>query len=197
MSTKTLIYQNAIRLFSEHGYSNIGMRELAKSAGIKASSIYNHYKSKDDLLMDIAHHLIDELSLHVYPLFKQTHLNPRDFFTNISIETNNFFEKAEINQLTRLLIPQQVNHKPLRDLLHTEFILKPRSAYAYYFKTLMSKGLMRKEDPILTAKLYHSFFVYHFYEKYLTDKPEGFLRSYEELFKEHIHLFLDYFNIQP
>lgn len=196
MSTKDIIYQNAVKLFSEHGYANFGMRQLAKSVGIKASSIYNHYKSKEDILMDIANNLIQELSVNIYPLFKKTYLPPREFFTNISIETNNFFERPDINELTKLLIPEQVHNKKLRDLLHVEFIQKPRTAYAYYFKHLMDKGMMKKEDPILTAKLYHSFFVYHFYEKYLSDKPEGFLRTYEELFKEHINLFLDYFDIK-
>lgn len=195
MSTKELIYQNAIKLFSEHGYQNLGMRDLAKSVGIKASSIYNHYKSKEDILMDIAGALIAEMVLHVYPLFKRTDLPPRAFFTSISIETNNFFEKPEINTLTKLLIPEQFTIKRLRDLLHTEFVQKPRTAYGYYFKSLMDKGLMKKDDPQLAAKMYHSFFVYHFYEKFLTEDQDAFLTKFEPLFRNHIELFMNYFNI--
>lgn len=196
MSTKEIIYQNAINLFYEKGYHNLGMRDLAKSVGIKASSIYNHYKSKEDILMDIAHELIHELSIHIYPLYKQTNLQPSAFFESISLETNNFFETTHINKLTKILIPEQINVERLRTLLHNEFILKPRTAYTYYFKALMSKNQMRQSNPLLAAKLYHSFFVYHFYEKFLSSTPDGFLITYESLFREHINLFMDYFEIK-
>ena len=41
------------KLFRERGYAAIGMRELANEVGIQAPSLYNHYKSKDDLLREI------------------------------------------------------------------------------------------------------------------------------------------------
>lgn len=53
ISTRQNIRQTAQRLFRERGYAAIGMRELAKEVGIEAPSIYNHYKSKDDLLREI------------------------------------------------------------------------------------------------------------------------------------------------
>lgn len=195
MTTKQLIYKNAIELFSNHGYQNLGMRDLAKASGIKASSIYNHYKSKEDILLDIANELVNEIKLNVYPLYKITNLAPKDFFKNISLKTNQFFEQPHINILTKILIPEQFSSQRLRELLHNEFVVKPRTAYNYYFADLMNKGLMRKDDPKLAAKMYHSFFVYHFYEKYLTNNPEGFLVSDESIFINHIDLFIKYFNI--
>ncbi|HHX76113.1 MAG TPA: TetR/AcrR family transcriptional regulator [Acholeplasmataceae bacterium] len=195
MSTKDKIYENAIELFALHGYHNLGMRDLAKSVGIRASSIYNHYKSKEDILMQIAEELMHELSIHVYPLYKRMDLEPRAFFLNLSIETNNFFERPKINKLTKLLIPLEFEIPRLKKLLHVEFIQKPRTSFKYYFETLMRKGQMKQADPMLAAKMYHSFFVYHFYEKFLTDEPEGFLTKYETLFRNHIQLFMNYFNI--
>src|SRR5580698_1797672 len=52
-STRQNIRLTAQKLFRERGYAAIGMRELAKAVGIEAPSIYNHYKSKDDLLREI------------------------------------------------------------------------------------------------------------------------------------------------
>lgn len=60
----------------------------------------------------------------------------------------------------------------------------------------MRKGQMMEADPMLAAKMYHSFFVYHFYEKFLSNEPDGFLTKYETLFRNHINLFMDYFKIQ-
>lgn len=53
LSTKETIRQTAEKLFREKGFAGIGMRELAREVGIEAPSIYNHYKSKDDVLREI------------------------------------------------------------------------------------------------------------------------------------------------
>lgn len=53
ISTRQNIRLTAQKLFRERGYAAVGMRELAKEVGIEAPSIYNHYKSKDDLLREI------------------------------------------------------------------------------------------------------------------------------------------------
>jgi|ERR1043165_979312 AcrR family transcriptional regulator len=60
ITTKERVKQSAQRLFRERGYAAIGMRELAKEVGIEAPSIYNHYKSKDDLLREICFDMAEQ-----------------------------------------------------------------------------------------------------------------------------------------
>ncbi|MFW9788617.1 MAG: TetR/AcrR family transcriptional regulator, partial [Candidatus Thorarchaeota archaeon] len=46
-STKKQILESAYHLFIERGFSGSSMRDIAKNAGIKAASIYNHFENKD------------------------------------------------------------------------------------------------------------------------------------------------------
>ena len=49
-STKEKIMDVAIKLFSDRGYDRVSMRDIAGMVGIKASSIYNHFSSKREIL---------------------------------------------------------------------------------------------------------------------------------------------------
>ncbi len=57
--TKEKIFFTAIDMFSSIGYSESNMRELAKRVGVKTSSLYYHYPSKDALLNEIFDYFIE------------------------------------------------------------------------------------------------------------------------------------------
>ena len=46
MDTKQRIIDEALTLFSEKGYANVYVGDIAERVGIKAPSLYKHYKSK-------------------------------------------------------------------------------------------------------------------------------------------------------
>ena len=47
------VQETALALFAERGYHGVSMRELAAAAGIRASSLYVHVASKEDLLLQL------------------------------------------------------------------------------------------------------------------------------------------------
>ena len=53
MNTKKRILDEALTLFSEKGYANVFVTDIAKAVGIKAPSLYKHYKSKQDIFNTI------------------------------------------------------------------------------------------------------------------------------------------------
>jgi AcrR family transcriptional regulator len=52
-SRKNLILQKAAAMFREKGYAATSMRDLADTVGIEAASLYNHIKSKAEMLQEI------------------------------------------------------------------------------------------------------------------------------------------------
>ena len=44
----------ALALFDERGYHATGMEDIAKAVGMRASSLYNHFHSKQEVLADIS-----------------------------------------------------------------------------------------------------------------------------------------------
>ena len=52
-SRKELIINEATIIFKQKGYSATSMRELAEKVGIEAASLYNHIRSKDEILEEI------------------------------------------------------------------------------------------------------------------------------------------------
>jgi AcrR family transcriptional regulator len=53
LSRKEQIIKTAQNMFREKGYAGTSMRDLANAVGIEAASLYNHIKSKEDLLLRI------------------------------------------------------------------------------------------------------------------------------------------------
>ena len=49
MNTKERIITEALNLFSINGYDSVSVRDIAKAVGIKESSLYNHFKNKQDI----------------------------------------------------------------------------------------------------------------------------------------------------
>ncbi len=65
MTRKEQVRKKAIELMKFHGFSGLTMRLLAKELGIEAASIYNHIKSKDEILETVCFDLAKEFELAV------------------------------------------------------------------------------------------------------------------------------------
>jgi len=73
-SRKDIIVEKAASLFKEKGYKAASMRDLAEVVGVEAASLYNHIKSKAELLhvicLDVANRFtnkIDEVEAEEIP----------------------------------------------------------------------------------------------------------------------------------
>ena len=65
MSTKEKIMDAALTLFAENGYDGTSVEQIANIVGIKAPSLYKHYKGKEDIL----NALIDSVEVRYEEMF--------------------------------------------------------------------------------------------------------------------------------
>ncbi len=63
--TRGYILKAAARLFRDQGYVATTLRQIADAAGIQAGSIYYHFRSKDEILVEILDIGIDEVQKSV------------------------------------------------------------------------------------------------------------------------------------
>lgn len=47
------ISESALQLFSEKGYKNVSMKNVAEAAGIAVGTLYNHYSNKEELFLEV------------------------------------------------------------------------------------------------------------------------------------------------
>ena len=64
MNTKKKIIEEALILFSEKGYSDVYVNDIAKAVGIKAPSLYKHFKNKQEIFNAILEELKENYTEH-------------------------------------------------------------------------------------------------------------------------------------
>jgi AcrR family transcriptional regulator len=50
--TRQLIADTAARLFAEHGYENVSVRDVAREAEVAEATVYNYFQTKEQLVTD-------------------------------------------------------------------------------------------------------------------------------------------------
>ena len=84
MDTKKKILDVALTLFSEKGYGNVYVGQIAEGVGIKAPSLYKHYKSKQDIFNAI----LDEMRERYNKKAADLNLDGNDILTDSKVYTN-------------------------------------------------------------------------------------------------------------
>lgn len=59
MTTKERITDEALTLFSRHGYNGTSVKSIANAVGIKDSSIYKHFKTKREIVDAIVEQIFE------------------------------------------------------------------------------------------------------------------------------------------
>jgi AcrR family transcriptional regulator len=137
-SRKEIIVEKAANLFKEKGYKAASMRDLAEVVGVEAASLYNHIKSKSELLhvicLDVANRFTNKID---------------------EVEVENIAAKEKLEKLLRFHIREMLNNyedvivsdrewKHLSEPYLSNF-RHQRRTYRKRFASIIDEGIKKKE----------------------------------------------------
>ena len=153
MSTKEKILDAALTLFAENGYDGTSVEQIANIVGIKAPSLYKHYKGKEDIL----NALIDSAETRYEEMFgseKNIGRVPqsREEFIKVTMERISFTMRDPIIRKTRmLLVQQQFRNERISEVTTRHQLDGIQGMFAKIIKGMMDEGIVKNDDPALLA----------------------------------------------
>ena len=153
MSTKDRILDEALTLFAENGYDGTGVEQIAEKVGIKAPSLYKHFKGKEDIL----NALIDNAEARYEESFgSEQHIGKipesREDFVRVTMERILFtMRDPMIRKIRKFLVQEQFRSDRLAAITTRHQLEGVQKMYTRIIEGMMEKGLFVKDDPALLA----------------------------------------------
>ena len=162
MNTKEKIMHIALDLFSVRGFSAVSVHEIAKEVGIKAPSLYKHYKSKQDIFEAILLQMqkgyqqeaqgfalsgVDpNVDVKQYIMMSEVDL------LQLGKQLFHYFLKDEfVVKVRKMITLEQFHNKDLADFYSLQYFHAPIEYQATLFQTMMDSKIFRQEDPKVMA----------------------------------------------
>ena len=154
--TKERILAAALEMFSQKGYAGTNIRELTASLGLVKSSMYKHFRSKEEIWNTLLDELIAYYDAHFGSL---EHLPPvpdsLDGLVAMTARMTDFTIHDETIVMTRKMLSiEQFRDERARDLATKHFLIGLTEMFTKIFEGMMEKGLLRRDDPAMLAFAY-------------------------------------------
>jgi TetR/AcrR family transcriptional regulator, cholesterol catabolism regulator len=146
LDRKTEIINCAAKLFKEKGYSAVTMRDIAQTLDIKAASLYNHIKSKQEILVLIVLEIAEEFTNRI---------------NDIAFSDLNTIQKIE--KVIELHIDITIRNPDALACLNNDwmhltdkeltYFVKMREDYEETFRSLINSGIQSNEIKNLNPEV--------------------------------------------
>lgn len=199
LTTKEKIVNVAIDLFSQKGYDKVSIREITRTVGIRESSLYNHFKSKEEIMDTIFDYFLSQLAGE----------NPEEFKAETAFDVlgldSYFYEgarsylermkKPSVLKIWRIITIEVYHNDKIRNFFIKEMLESPLRSWERVFTVLIQKKLIKPLDPKVLANEYFSFTVFLFFEYYVlrydTENVDTFMDFAIIKMNEHTKFMLD------
>lgn len=157
VNTRDKIFNEATKLFSQEGYHAVSIRNIAKEVGIKQSSIYNHFRSKEDILDAILTEFDAELGSREFPeeFFAQLirENSPEEVFRISSERYIQYWQNEQRTRMWFIVSMEQYRNKTAAKIIIDETDRNLENL-SQIFQMLMDVGKIKDTDPYILAVEY-------------------------------------------
>jgi len=149
--TKNKILKAATALFSELGYKGTSVRKIASSVGIRESALYNHFKNKEEIFLEVAKGIFSSPFTLESDEIKELATRGKPFIQKFSMQYKMLtFDKNNENMF-RLLMIELLQNRELREQFMSEFHEKNIKVLSEGFFIMMQNSLIRPGDPMMMS----------------------------------------------
>ena len=153
MSTKEKILETSLTLFAENGYNGTSVEQIAQNVGIKAPSLYKHFKGKEDILnslIDLAETRYEENFGSDKNLGKIP--DSIDEFIHETVKKIRFTMTDQLIRKMRIfLVQEQFRNERLAEITTRHQMDGVQKMYQAIIDGMMQKGVLAKGDSALLA----------------------------------------------
>ncbi len=138
-------------LLVREGYSSLSMRKIARSIGYSATSIYLHFKSKDQLVHALITEGVSVLMKRLRPVFDDVKLNPKELVRRICHEYVKFgMNNPGYYEIMYVLHPETLSRYPEDNYRDARSLIDRLSSV---FEKGIESGVVIPSDPRVTANV--------------------------------------------
>ncbi|PYZ96868.1 hypothetical protein CR205_14420 [Alteribacter lacisalsi] len=114
--TNKKIRITALRLFAEEGYEGASLSKIASSIGIRKSSLYNHYSSKEELFLTLVDEVYNRYASELESIVTASSGSAGEKLYNTFLATTDFITREGTGQFYMhfLLFPPADLKEPVR-----------------------------------------------------------------------------------
>lgn len=167
MNTKKRIIEEALILFSEKGYSDVFVGDIAEAVGIKAPSLYKHFKSKREIFDAILEELkesyakyAEDIGLHGNDINSDAAVYA-ELSEKALIETGKnmflfFLHNKQMKLFRKLLTIEQFRNSEIAEMYSRQYFNDPLSYQSALFRIFIGKGKFKKADAEILALQFYA-----------------------------------------
>ncbi|MBM3125633.1 MAG: TetR/AcrR family transcriptional regulator [Chloroflexi bacterium] len=174
------IFHQVARVFLKKGFQETSMRELAGSAGVGKSTLYDYFRTKDDILIYFFEDQLNDLTEAAQKV--ALHNSPADFRLRQVMKVH-----LEFLQANKSLFMKLTTEAQRLKLESQKQIQKKRHAYQDLLRGLIEEGIregkFRNVDPLLAARM----LINTMAPVVFTTRPTG---TAQEMLEETLDIFL-------
>ena len=190
MNTKEKILKESAILFSELGYKGTSVRKIAQEVGIKQSALYNHFKNKEEIFLEVAKDIFTlPFSSNNEEDINTTAKSGKSYLSKYAMHYKLMtFDKAN-EKMFRLLMIELFSNEELRVQFMEKFHNNSIKKLSEAFFIMMQNSLIRSADPMMIAYEFLSTLFYIRLQITIMRFDKNSVDSISTHFEKHVDFF--------